>query len=63
MDIKYYGVGFIIGGMAFTAVALTGLWRYLRKIMEHILCSQPVVAEERRGIMTKISEKFEERYY
>ena len=62
MDIKYYGVGFIIGGMSFTAAALTGLWLYLRKIMEYILCSQPVVAEEKRGLMTRIAEKSEEWY-
>lgn len=61
-DIKYYGVGFLAGGVSFTLVSLFLFWRYLKRVMYHVLCSQPMIAEERRGIMTKISEHFCEKY-
>lgn len=62
IDIKYYGVGFLAGGVAFAAVSLILLRRYLKRIMEHVLCSQPIIVRERRSKLTEISEYFGRRY-
>lgn len=62
MGMKYYGVGFLAGGIAFTGVSLFLLWLYLSKIMFHVLCNQPIVAEVKRGYLTKLSEKYYEKY-
>lgn len=62
MDIRYYGVGFLAGSVVFALVSLFLLWRYLRKIMENILCNQPIVAKEFHGLCYRISEYAEGRY-
>ncbi len=61
-SIKYYGVGFLIGGIVFCVVSLILLRRYLNHVMYHVLSSQPIVAYEHKGILTKISNYFEKRY-
>lgn len=61
-DTKYYGVGFLAGGIVFAVVSLILLRRYLGHIMYHVLCSQPLVAKDRQGILTKISIHFNSRY-
>ena len=62
VDIKYYGVGFLAGGVVFVLVSLTLLYRYLRKIIFHVLCNQPLVVKVHRGKMTELSEYFSKRY-
>ena len=59
---KYYGVGFLTGGIVFTAVSLLLLRRYLKRLMFHVLCSQPIVAEVRRGRLTDLSDKLQQIY-
>lgn len=61
-NIKYYGVGFVAGGIAFSLVSLALLARYLKKLMYHVLCNQPIVAEVRRGKLTRLYERMEQRY-
>ncbi|MDO5521498.1 MAG: exopolysaccharide Pel transporter PelG [bacterium] len=56
MNIKCYGLGFLLGGMTFAIVSLFLLFRYLNNIMYHVLCNQPITAEESRGIFTKLGE-------
>lgn len=61
-NVKYYGVGFLAGGVAFLFTALGLLRAYLRKLMYHVLCSQPIVVEVRQGMFTKLSQKMAARY-
>lgn len=58
-----YGLGFIIGGLVYTIVALYLLNRYLNRLCYHVLCNQPIVAYVKRGKLTEISEKYTQKYY
>ena len=60
--IKYYGIGFLAGSVVFAIVSMFLLWGYIRKIMFHVLSNQPLLYEEKVGIMGKISARFEKRY-
>lgn len=59
---KYYGVGFLAGSIAFAATALFLLYRYLRQLVFHVLCGQPVAAVVKRGKMSELSEYFQKKY-
>lgn len=60
--IRAYGVGFVAGSAGFTLVSLILLYRYLGTLMEHVLVGQPIVAVERRGLLTRIAERREKKY-
>lgn len=60
-DKRYYGFGFLIAGVLFTAIALLRLWMYLQKLDYHVISSQPLQQIERKGIASRISEHFEKR--
>lgn len=62
VEIKYYGAGFLLGGIAFSITALILLYFYLKKLIFYVLCNQPLVAVEKQGIMTRISEEYEKKY-
>lgn len=62
VEMKYYGVGFLVGGIAFAIVSMARLYLYLRKLIFHVLCNQPLVSKQNRSIMTAIGEHFEKRY-
>lgn len=61
-SMKYYGAGFLAGGVVFAFVSLILLYRYINRLIYHVLCSQPVVVEKTSGCMTKISGYFEKKY-
>ena len=61
-NLKYAGVGFLIGGIAFTAYTLISLRIWIKHLMYHVLCSQPVVAVEKKGVWTKLADRAEKRY-
>ena len=61
-SLKYYGVGFFAGSVAFAIVALVLLYSYLRRLIFHVLCNQPLVVKEYRGMMTRLAEYFNRRY-
>ena len=61
-SVKYYGVGFLAGGVVFAFVSLFLLRLFLKKLIFHVLCNQPIVAEETSGYMTKLGLRFEEKY-
>lgn len=61
-DIRYYGLGFLIGGIAFTVYSLIRLRSYLKKLSYHILSRQPIIVEERRSFIYKLSDFLEKRY-
>lgn len=60
--ITYYGVGFLVGATVFALTALALLYRHTKHIMFHVLCSQPIVAKEKRGVFAEIGEYFSKRY-
>ncbi len=60
--IKYYGIGFLAGSMAFAIISMLLLWRYIRNIMFHVLSNQPLLYQEKNGLMGKIANWFERRY-
>ena len=60
LGIRYFGLGFALGSMLFTLVAMCLLWHYLSHLMERVLCSQPVVVRKRDGICRRIAETAEE---
>lgn len=62
LDIKFYGVGFWVGTVVFSLTAFVGLKIYLKKLLYHVLSSQPVLAEEKRGLFTDLSEYFGKNY-
>lgn len=62
LDIKFYGVGFWVGTVVFSIAAFAGLRIYLNKLLYHVLSSQPVIAEEKRGLFTKLAVKLEKKY-
>ena len=59
---KYYGVGLLAGGIVFAFTALFLLWKYLKKLMYHVLSTQPLVIVEKNGIFTKISRRLQYLY-
>lgn len=62
LDIMFYGAGFWAGSVVFSIVGFVGLRLYLRKLLYHVLCSQPVVEEERKGVFTGMEAYFNSRY-
>lgn len=60
--IKYYGIGFLLGGIAFAIVSMLLLWRYIRNIMYHVLSNQPLLYQEKSGILGRIADKCQLRY-
>jgi len=62
LDVKWYGVGFLLGGAVFAAATLIQLREYLSKILEHILTRQPLKPQEVTGLCCKIGREAEKRY-
>ena len=62
LDTMYYGAGFWIGTVVFSIVAFTGLRLYLRRLLYHVLCSQPVVEEVKKGLVTNAASYFGSEY-
>lgn len=61
-SLKYAGIGFLAGGICFTAVALLQLRVWMKHLMYHVLCGQPIIAEEKNGFWTSVAMKAESRY-
>ena len=61
----YYGFGFLAGCVLFYFIVMIRLERYTRRLPYYILSIQPVVAEDKSGIFTRIGyfmdEKLERR--
>lgn len=52
---NFYGFGFLFGGLFMYIIAWVRLWTFTRKLQYHILCSQPVLMIEKKGLLTSIS--------
>ena len=61
-DSRYYGFGFLIAGIIFTATALMRLISYLKKLDYHVISKQPLIQSKKTGPATRLSRKLEERY-
>lgn len=48
----YYGFGFLIGCACFMAVCIARLFLFTRKLNYHVLCTQPLISEDRSGLFT-----------
>lgn len=60
--IKYYGVGFLVGGIAFAIVSMLLLWGYIRNIMYHVLSNQPLLFEDKLGPLGRLADNLQQRY-
>lgn len=60
-DSRYYGFGFLIGGIAFSLVSLLRLVLFIRRLSYHVISRQPLIMRTRSGMMTRISERLEAR--
>ena len=54
---SFYGFGFLFGALLMYITAWIRLRLYTRKLQYHILCSQPVLIRENKGLLTAISRK------
>lgn len=59
---RYCGIGFLAGSAVFCVTALLLLKNYLDKLIFQVLCSQPIVQEEKKGFFTKTARRMSERY-
>lgn len=55
----YFGFGFLIGSACFMAVSLVRLFLFTRKLNYHVLCTQPLVSEDRSGLFTDAQKVLE----
>ncbi|MDD3369449.1 MAG: exopolysaccharide Pel transporter PelG [Lachnospiraceae bacterium] len=61
-NIIYYGIGFLAGSVVFAIVSLLLLYLYVRKVMYHVLCNQPIVERKYHGRFSRLSKWFEMQY-
>lgn len=54
---RFYGFGFLFGALLMYITAWIRLGVYTRKLQYHILCSQPVLMRDKKGLLTVISRK------
>lgn len=52
LELKYYGFGFAIGSIIYLCLAIAALMRYTKRLPYHILSSQPLLMEPRKGLGT-----------
>lgn len=54
---SFYGFGFLIGAGIMYLFAWLRLVFFTKKIQYHVLCTQPVLMEMKKGVLTALSEK------
>ena len=62
MGVKWYGFGFLAGGIVFTMLTFILLRNFMKEVLENILMRQPLKESEVRGPMKSIAEKYERKY-
>ena len=60
--VHYYGLGFAAGCIVFYFFSLIRLSWYTKKLPYFLLSKQAFLPNSRKGLLTKISTKFEERH-
>ncbi|WP_054742509.1 exopolysaccharide Pel transporter PelG [Cellulosilyticum ruminicola] len=53
----YHGFGFFIGATVALYIAYFRMGRYMKNLDYHTFCARPIIQQERRGILTWLSEK------
>ncbi|MBE5875859.1 MAG: hypothetical protein E7290_03110 [Lachnospiraceae bacterium] len=61
-EVRLYGLGFLAGALVFALVSLILLYLYMRRVIYHVLCNQPIVAKVRRTWITELSEYLQKQY-
>jgi uncharacterized membrane protein len=56
-DMRYYGFAFAFGSLIYMVVAIWMLSRYTKRLPYHILSTQPLLAERKYGLGSRIFEK------
>ena len=54
---NFYGFGFLIGAGLMYLISWLRLAHFTKKIQYHILCTQPVLMEMKRGVLTALSQR------
>ncbi|SFC09931.1 exopolysaccharide Pel transporter PelG [Butyrivibrio sp. YAB3001] len=54
IDAKYYGFAFAFGSILFLCISIFRLMKYTKKLPYHILSSQPLLVEPKKGLGTKL---------
>ena len=54
LDTKYYGFAFALGSIIYLIISTILLIRYTKRLPYHILSSQPMIVEPKRGIGTRL---------
>lgn len=64
-DTAFYGFGFLLGSAVYFLIALFRLDYFTRRLPYYILCRQPIVSEDKRGMFSRLGvlldQKFEEK--
>lgn len=56
-DMRYYGFAFAFAGIVYMIMGILMLSKYTRRLPYHILSTQPLIVEPKRGLGTKLYEK------
>ncbi len=59
VDKVYYGFGFLVGSAVFFGLALMRLDKFTKRLPYHILSVQPIVAEEKTGVFSRLGNGLE----
>ena len=60
-DPAYFGIGFVLGGIAFFLVGVIRLDYYTKRLRYFILAAQPIVSGEKNGFFTKAGRSLSRR--
>ncbi len=59
IDMRYYGFAFAFAGIVYMIVSIFMLMAYTKRLPYHILSTQPLLAERKYGIFSKLYERIE----
>ena len=54
---RYYGFAFALAGIVYMIMGIIMLKRYTKRLPYHILSTQPMLVEPKRGLGTKLYER------
>lgn len=60
-SIKYFGLGFLLGGLVFYFIVWLRLEWYTRRLPYFLLCRQAIIANREKGVFARFCDYLEER--
>lgn len=60
-SIKYFGLGFLLGGLIFYFIVWLRLEWYTRRLPYFLLCRQAIIANREKGVFARFCDYLEER--